>query len=470
MRIIFLFKFSIDSIEVWYLNDGGKEFENRTNFSSLPLLEFKLFNDFDSFLESNLKKVAEFRDKLQQGVNKNSIQITSGVLFSHSINKILIKSIKEILKHYGFLNVREIVFSKYLPCSYPSALLLESLSESGLSISLFNKSDGKVIDGFRFSNIDLDPRIQILTDLIFDEIQEKESHHAYSRERERDAIVLVSKKLLALNSDESIYTDKIILSDGFNTQFSIAAIKLRLKLEKDNPLENSLLPILFNLLDKHGLDIYRCDLILSGSHIGRAFIIQMLEKKFPNIHVLSNLERKIIIQQIFQDLASVQELTAIKNSDNSKPPRKSHKKDDDYVASSAINVNAVKSKKPLASTNLEVALLDPEPQSLDEYSYPEPPPMFSQMLSTNGRIRRLEYVISSTLLAVLISYLMDWVAVSESRSYVLLPIYFLLWVQGAKRCHDLNKPAWYQLIPLYFFALLFQSGDPMENKYGYPPK
>ncbi|UII77178.1 DUF805 domain-containing protein [Flagellimonas sp. HMM57] len=57
-------------------------------------------------------------------------------------------------------------------------------------------------------------------------------------------------------------------------------------------------------------------------------------------------------------------------------------------------------------------------------------------------------------------------------------VFFLLYVvfiwfflaQGAKRCHDLGNSGFYQLIPFYGLWLIFQDGEPHENKYGFSPK
>ena len=49
----------------------------------------------------------------------------------------------------------------------------------------------------------------------------------------------------------------------------------------------------------------------------------------------------------------------------------------------------------------------------------------------------------------------------------------ILWVAfaaGAKRCHDLGKSGWWQLIPFYFIVLMFKDGQSGDNKYGANPK
>ena len=61
-------------------------------------------------------------------------------------------------------------------------------------------------------------------------------------------------------------------------------------------------------------------------------------------------------------------------------------------------------------------------------------------------------------------------------SLTLLILYFIimiLWVAfaaGAKRCHDLGKSGWWQLIPFYFIVLMFKDGQSGDNKYGANPK
>jgi uncharacterized membrane protein YhaH (DUF805 family) len=49
----------------------------------------------------------------------------------------------------------------------------------------------------------------------------------------------------------------------------------------------------------------------------------------------------------------------------------------------------------------------------------------------------------------------------------------LMWfhlAQGAKRCHDIDKSGWWQLIPFWNLILYFQDGVKGSNKYGENPK
>jgi uncharacterized membrane protein YhaH (DUF805 family) len=51
-----------------------------------------------------------------------------------------------------------------------------------------------------------------------------------------------------------------------------------------------------------------------------------------------------------------------------------------------------------------------------------------------------------------------------------IPMLWFVWAQGAKRCHDLGRSGWWQLIPFYGLFLLFQDGDAGSNEYGENPK
>lgn len=53
---------------------------------------------------------------------------------------------------------------------------------------------------------------------------------------------------------------------------------------------------------------------------------------------------------------------------------------------------------------------------------------------------------------------------------LIIPLYWFMWAQGAKRCHDRGNSGWYQLIPFYGLWMLFGDGDECENDYGFAPK
>ncbi|SFD15416.1 Uncharacterized membrane protein YhaH, DUF805 family [Chitinophaga sp. CF118] len=110
--------------------------------------------------------------------------------------------------------------------------------------------------------------------------------------------------------------------------------------------------------------------------------------------------------------------------------------------------------------------------------------MFKSPFSSEGRIRRKEYgitLIVYTILATLVNTLsslaqlgntsldMD-AAIGIVTLLLYIPILWLLHAQGAKRCHDVGKAAWWQLIPFYPFVLLFRNGIKESNEYGVNPK
>jgi len=99
--------------------------------------------------------------------------------------------------------------------------------------------------------------------------------------------------------------------------------------------------------------------------------------------------------------------------------------------------------------------------------------MFKNPFSFDGRIRRTEYglsfifyVIAALILNAIVSINSDAAIISVAY----IPLLWLLWAQGAKRCHDVGNSGWWQIIPFYALWLLFQDGDAGRNKYGKNPK
>lgn len=100
----------------------------------------------------------------------------------------------------------------------------------------------------------------------------------------------------------------------------------------------------------------------------------------------------------------------------------------------------------------------------------QPQNMFSAPFSFEGRIRRTEYGIS--FIIYICAYLII-VPLAESTSIFFIayiPLFWFLWAQGAKRCHDIGNTGWYQIIPFYVFWMLFVEGDVNINEYGNSPK
>lgn len=100
--------------------------------------------------------------------------------------------------------------------------------------------------------------------------------------------------------------------------------------------------------------------------------------------------------------------------------------------------------------------------------------MFKNPFSFAGRIRRTEYGLSAiiyTIVIVVIEYIsMERIVSPTFFIMLLIPLYWFMLAQGAKRCHDRGHSGWYQLIPLYSLWLLFGVGELGENKYGPDPK
>ena len=129
----------------------------------------------------------------------------------------------------------------------------------------------------------------------------------------------------------------------------------------------------------------------------------------------------------------------------------------------------------------EIVMPSEDPQANIEITSPEPttkPSMFGNPFSFSGRIRRLEYGLSFILFYVF-AFICGFIAAiitggsdaTQGLAYLfMIPGYWFIWAQGAKRCHDRNNSGWYQIIPFYGLWMLFAEGDAEENDYGVSPK
>lgn len=100
--------------------------------------------------------------------------------------------------------------------------------------------------------------------------------------------------------------------------------------------------------------------------------------------------------------------------------------------------------------------------------------MFQNPFSFEGRIRRKEYGV--TFLIYIVFYILITLMSATGGALAIvalvlcIPMIWFLWAQGAKRCHDINRSGWMQIIPFYFLFLLFRDGEPGRNGYGTNPK
>jgi len=100
--------------------------------------------------------------------------------------------------------------------------------------------------------------------------------------------------------------------------------------------------------------------------------------------------------------------------------------------------------------------------------------MFQNPFSFEGRIRRTELLQSclfTMTCAIIVAVVVDRFGLGLLMMYILMiPAKWFLFAQLAKRCHDLGKSGWFQLIPFYGFWLLCAPGVQGVNKYGPNPK
>ena len=100
--------------------------------------------------------------------------------------------------------------------------------------------------------------------------------------------------------------------------------------------------------------------------------------------------------------------------------------------------------------------------------------MFKKPFSFDGRIGRLEYILSILLFLSMglgVMYLLAQTGIDEIYLpplfiLIAIPFYWFSTAQGAKRCHDMGYSGWFQLIPLFTFIMTFRPGVPFENRYG----
>lgn len=135
---------------------------------------------------------------------------------------------------------------------------------------------------------------------------------------------------------------------------------------------------------------------------------------------------------------------------------------------------------PLDNNDNEVATVDNKPKKKRKKK-PDPRiipddlidnhGMFRRPFSFRGRIRRTEYGL--TILIYMLWTVMLFAAGISNNVVIMvavlllfLPLIWLIWAEGAKRCHDLGHSGWFQLIPFYSFVMLFCEGERCSNRFG----
>lgn len=102
--------------------------------------------------------------------------------------------------------------------------------------------------------------------------------------------------------------------------------------------------------------------------------------------------------------------------------------------------------------------------------------MFNNLFSFGGRIRRREYVLSlffGIVAFVLIYFWTEGPSRGGDSSLIemyYIPVFWFLFTQGSKRCHDIGNTGWVQLIPFFIPWMIFKDGEPGTNFYGENPK
>lgn len=146
----------------------------------------------------------------------------------------------------------------------------------------------------------------------------------------------------------------------------------------------------------------------------------------------------------------------------------------DNVAEQSIAIELDKTEippVPVVTPSLSSRIINTEDDILDNKG------MFKRIFSFKGRIRRTEYGLSY--IVFLIWYFI-FLGITEMNDVnpllalfiilTIVPAYWFLWAQGAKRCHDRGNSGWYQIIPFYFFVMLFGGSEEGVNDYGTNPK
>jgi multidrug efflux pump len=107
--------------------------------------------------------------------------------------------------------------------------------------------------------------------------------------------------------------------------------------------------------------------------------------------------------------------------------------------------------------------------------------MFRNIFSFNGRIRRTEYWISQLTAIVVFLIFKLWILPASAGSGTqvfaqalnIITVLVMVWImvaQSAKRCHDIGKEGWWQLVIFWNLVLFVKDSDKEANEFGESPK
>lgn len=86
-----------------------------------------------------------------------------------------------------------------------------------------------------------------------------------------------------------------------------------------------------------------------------------------------------------------------------------------------------------------------------------------------GKIGRMQYCMTLYGVIPLLFIFFIFMGINSYLVYFefvfVLPMLWLLFSQGAKRCHDLGRSGWFQLVPFYVFPMMFKREDKSSRKY-----
>jgi uncharacterized membrane protein YhaH (DUF805 family) len=98
--------------------------------------------------------------------------------------------------------------------------------------------------------------------------------------------------------------------------------------------------------------------------------------------------------------------------------------------------------------------------------------MFKNPFSFKGRIGRKEFILGQLVgLFMIIIPVIIYSLFSDAMNFeinsipilvkiiILIPFYWFTLSQNTKRCHDLGKSGWWQIVPFYFIWMIFKKGN-----------